>query len=129
MCSAVVFDSAPSKLDPVKPHLDQHARRQPRERRLFQEIHSLGDEGSDSVSALPRPPKPTREPLPPARPNVRDLDRPPANHCGRFAEAYAAGTESNLPHGCYARPAILDLAGDRPGRSRIRDIGCGAGPC
>ena len=44
-----------------------------------------------------------------------------------FAEAYAAETESNLLNGYYARPAILDLAGDVAGR-RILDVGCGAGP-
>ncbi|WP_208870444.1 class I SAM-dependent methyltransferase [Streptomyces griseochromogenes] len=44
-----------------------------------------------------------------------------------FAEAYAAESESNLHNGYYARPAILDLAGDVAGR-RILDVGCGAGP-
>ena len=36
-------------------------------------------------------------------------------------------TEANLINGYYARPAILDLAGDVAGR-RILDAGCGAGP-
>lgn len=44
-----------------------------------------------------------------------------------FAEAYAAETESSLLNGYYARPAVLDLAGDVSGR-RILDVGCGAGP-
>ena len=51
-----------------------------------------------------------------------------ANDYDSFAEAYAAETESNLLNGYYARPAILDLAGDVAGR-RILDVGCGAGPC
>ncbi|WP_319462663.1 class I SAM-dependent methyltransferase [Micromonospora sp. RTP1Z1] len=50
-----------------------------------------------------------------------------ANDYDRFAEAYAAETESNLINGYYTRPAILDLAGDVAGR-RILDVGCGAGP-
>lgn len=44
-----------------------------------------------------------------------------------FAEAYAAETESSLLNAYYARPAVLDLAGDVAGR-RILDVGCGAGP-
>jgi SAM-dependent methyltransferase len=39
----------------------------------------------------------------------------------------AAETEANLINGYYARPAILDLAGDVTGR-RILDAGCGSGP-
>jgi SAM-dependent methyltransferase len=50
-----------------------------------------------------------------------------ANDYDGFAEAYAAETESNLLNGYYARPAVLDLAGDVAGR-RILDVGCGAGP-
>jgi SAM-dependent methyltransferase len=50
-----------------------------------------------------------------------------ANDYDSFAEAYAAETESNLLNGYYARPAILDLAGEVAGR-RILDVGCGAGP-
>jgi ubiquinone/menaquinone biosynthesis C-methylase UbiE len=50
-----------------------------------------------------------------------------ANDYDSFAEAYAAETESNLLNGHYARPAILDLAGNVAGR-RILDAGCGAGP-
>ncbi|MBB5957005.1 ubiquinone/menaquinone biosynthesis C-methylase UbiE [Saccharothrix tamanrassetensis] len=44
-----------------------------------------------------------------------------------FAEAYAAENETSLINAYYARPAILDLAGDVAGR-RILDAGCGAGP-
>jgi SAM-dependent methyltransferase len=50
-----------------------------------------------------------------------------ANDYDRFAEAYAADTEANLINGYYARPAIVDLAGDVAGR-RILDAGCGSGP-
>ena len=50
-----------------------------------------------------------------------------ANDYDSFAGAYAAETESNLLNGYYARPAILDLAGDVTGRG-ILDVGCGAGP-
>ena len=44
-----------------------------------------------------------------------------------FAEAYAAENETSLLNAYYARPAMLDLAGDVAGR-RILDAGCGAGP-
>jgi len=50
-----------------------------------------------------------------------------ANDYDSFADAYEAETESNLVNGYYARPAILDLAGDVAGR-RILDVGCGSGP-
>ena len=50
-----------------------------------------------------------------------------ASDYDRFAEAYAAETESSLVNAYYARPAILSLAGDVVGR-RILDAGCGAGP-
>ncbi len=50
-----------------------------------------------------------------------------ANNYDSFAEAYSAETEANLINGYYARPAILDLAGDVAGR-RILDAGCGSGP-
>jgi SAM-dependent methyltransferase len=53
--------------------------------------------------------------------------RTAATNYDGFAEAYVAETESNLINGYYARPAILDLAGDVAGR-RILDAGCGAGP-
>jgi SAM-dependent methyltransferase len=52
---------------------------------------------------------------------------PGVNDYDSFAEAYAAETEANLINGYYARPAILDLAGDVAGR-RILDVGCGSGP-
>ncbi|MBM7774589.1 ubiquinone/menaquinone biosynthesis C-methylase UbiE [Actinokineospora baliensis] len=44
-----------------------------------------------------------------------------------FAEAYTADNEANLINGYYARPAILNLAGEVTGR-RILDVGCGSGP-
>ncbi|ANZ43556.1 methyltransferase [Lentzea guizhouensis] len=44
-----------------------------------------------------------------------------------FAEAYTAENETSLLNAYYARPAIVDLAGDVAGR-RILDAGCGAGP-
>jgi ubiquinone/menaquinone biosynthesis C-methylase UbiE len=50
-----------------------------------------------------------------------------ANDYDSFAEAYSAETEANLINGYYARPAILDLAGDVAGR-RILDAGCGSAP-
>jgi ubiquinone/menaquinone biosynthesis C-methylase UbiE len=50
-----------------------------------------------------------------------------ANDYDSFAEAYAAETEANLINGYYARPAILDLAGNVAGR-RVLDAGCGSGP-
>jgi SAM-dependent methyltransferase len=50
-----------------------------------------------------------------------------ANDYDSFAEAYTAETEDNLINAYYARPAILDLAGDVAGR-RILDAGCGSGP-
>ncbi|SDD85830.1 class I SAM-dependent methyltransferase [Glycomyces harbinensis] len=54
-------------------------------------------------------------------------DQTPTGDYDGFAEAYAAETESSLLNGYYARPAIVDLAGDVAGR-RILDVGCGAGP-
>lgn len=50
-----------------------------------------------------------------------------ANDYDTFAEAYTAETEANLINGYYARPAILDLAGDVSGR-QVLDAGCGSGP-
>ncbi|MBF6437078.1 methyltransferase domain-containing protein [Nocardia cyriacigeorgica] len=44
-----------------------------------------------------------------------------------FAEGYTAETEDNLINGYYARPAIVDLAGDVTGR-QVLDAGCGSGP-
>ncbi|MCD0446993.1 class I SAM-dependent methyltransferase [Glycomyces sp. A-F 0318] len=54
-------------------------------------------------------------------------DQTPTGDYDAFAEAYAAENESSLLNAYYARPAILDLAGDVAGR-RILDVGCGAGP-
>ena len=51
-------------------------------------------------------------------------DRAVANDYDSFAEAYSAETEANLINGYYARPAILDLAGDVAGR--ILDVGGGS---
>jgi ubiquinone/menaquinone biosynthesis C-methylase UbiE len=45
----------------------------------------------------------------------------------RFAEAYAVENETGLFNAHYARPAVLDLAGEVTGR-RILDVGCGSGP-
>ncbi|CAN7150589.1 class I SAM-dependent methyltransferase [Knoellia sp. LjRoot47] len=44
-----------------------------------------------------------------------------------FAAAYAAENEKGLFNAHYARPAIVDLAGDVAGR-RVLDAGCGSGP-
>lgn len=49
------------------------------------------------------------------------------NDYDRFAEAYSAENERSLVNAYYARPGILDLAGDVTGR-RILDAGCGSGP-
>ena len=49
------------------------------------------------------------------------------NDYDSFAEGYAAENETSLINAYYARPAILNLAGDVAGR-RILDAGCGAGP-
>jgi len=54
-------------------------------------------------------------------------DAPKLNDYDSIAEAYTTETENNLINGYYARPAILDLAGDVAGR-RILDAGCGSGP-
>jgi len=65
----------PSKLDPFKPYLDQHADgAHGAIRRLFQEIKALGYHGSYPVvrDYLARN-SPAREPLPPAPPTVRDV--------------------------------------------------------
>ena len=63
--------------------------------------------------------------VPERSPGSADLSA--VNDYDSFAEAYAAETEANLINGYYARPAILDLAGEVTGR-RILDAGCGAGP-
>jgi len=65
----------PSKLDPFKPYLDQHADGSRGSiRRLFGEIQALGYDGSYPVvrDYLARN-RPAREPLPPAPPTVRDV--------------------------------------------------------
>jgi transposase len=65
----------PSKLDPFKPYLDQHADgARGTIRRLFLEIKALGYDGSYPVvrDYLSRN-SPAREPLPPAPPTVREV--------------------------------------------------------
>ena len=65
----------PSKLDPFKPYLDQQADgARGSIRRLFCEIQALGYDGSYPVvrDYLARS-RPTREPLPPAPPTVREV--------------------------------------------------------
>jgi transposase len=65
----------PSKLDPFKPYLDQHADgARGSIRRLFLQIQALGYDGSYPVvrDYLSRN-SPAREPLPPAPPTVRDV--------------------------------------------------------
>jgi SAM-dependent methyltransferase len=54
----------------------------------------------------------------PANPEENDYDG--------FAEAYTAENETSLINAYYARPAILNLAGDVADR-RILDAGCAAG--
>ncbi|MEV6560314.1 class I SAM-dependent methyltransferase [Nocardia sp. NPDC051756] len=49
------------------------------------------------------------------------------NDYDSFGEGYTAETETNLINGYYARPAIVNLAGEVAGR-RILDAGCGSGP-
>lgn len=44
-----------------------------------------------------------------------------------FAASYEAENVASLLNAFYARPAMVDLAGDVDGR-RILDAGCGAGP-
>ncbi|MFC4061754.1 class I SAM-dependent methyltransferase [Planomonospora corallina] len=78
------------------------------------------------VPDVPEKPEPRRpawvstatQPVDPAA-RVNDYDG--------FAEAYAAETENSFINAYYARPAIMDLAGDVAGR-RILDAGCGSGP-
>jgi SAM-dependent methyltransferase len=48
------------------------------------------------------------------------------NDYDTFGEAYTAENEANLINGYYARPAILNLAGDVAGR-QVLDAGCGSG--
>ncbi|MGK5627454.1 class I SAM-dependent methyltransferase [Streptomyces sp. URMC 123] len=58
---------------------------------------------------------------------TRSADLAQVNDYDSFAEAYSAETECSLVNAYYARPAMLDLAGDVAGR-RILDAGCGSGP-
>ncbi|MGW1840541.1 class I SAM-dependent methyltransferase [Streptomyces sp. BBFR2] len=58
---------------------------------------------------------------------ARSAEPAGVNDYDRFAEAYSADNESNLVNAYYARPAMLDLAGDVTGH-RILDAGCGSGP-
>ncbi|WP_329182830.1 class I SAM-dependent methyltransferase [Actinacidiphila glaucinigra] len=63
---------------------------------------------------------------------ISPVEAPPgpgekASDYDRFAEAYAAENETSLINAYYARPAIVDLAGEVAGR-RILDAGCGVGP-
>ncbi|TBO57559.1 class I SAM-dependent methyltransferase [Streptomyces kasugaensis] len=57
----------------------------------------------------------------------RSADPARVNDYDSFAEAYSADNERSLVNAYYARPAMLDLAGDVAGR-RILDAGCGSGP-
>ncbi|MFK0292489.1 class I SAM-dependent methyltransferase [Streptomyces sp. NPDC090442] len=57
----------------------------------------------------------------------RSADSARVNDYDSFAEAYSADNERSLVNAYYARPAMLDLAGDVAGR-RILDAGCGSGP-
>ena len=50
-----------------------------------------------------------------------------ADHYDSFARSYAAANESGLFNNYYARPAMIELAGDVRGR-RLLDAGCGSGP-
>jgi ubiquinone/menaquinone biosynthesis C-methylase UbiE len=50
-----------------------------------------------------------------------------ADHYDSFAESYAKANETGLFNAYYARPAMIDLAGDVEGR-RMLDAGCGSGP-
>ncbi len=59
--------------------------------------------------------------------SVGAADEAVENDYDSFAEGYTAETETNLINGYYARPAIVDLAGDVAGR-QVLDAGCGSGP-
>jgi SAM-dependent methyltransferase len=58
--------------------------------------------------------------------SARFADGAVANDYDTFGEAYTAENETSLINAYYARPAILDLAGDVVGR-QILDAGCGSG--
>lgn len=49
-----------------------------------------------------------------------------ANDYDSFAEAYSAMNETSLFNAYYAKPGVLDLAGNVAGR-RVLDVGCGSG--
>jgi ubiquinone/menaquinone biosynthesis C-methylase UbiE len=60
-------------------------------------------------------------------PESADLaDTPGISDYDRFAEAYAAASETSLVNAWYERPAMVALAGNVAGR-RILDAGCGSG--
>lgn len=50
-----------------------------------------------------------------------------ADHYDSFAQSYSRSNESGLFNAYYARPAMIELAGDVRGR-RVLDAGCGSGP-
>ncbi|EWT02064.1 methyltransferase [Intrasporangium oryzae NRRL B-24470] len=50
-----------------------------------------------------------------------------ADHYDSFAVSYARANESGLFNKYYARPAMIELAGDVRGH-RVLDAGCGSGP-
>jgi ubiquinone/menaquinone biosynthesis C-methylase UbiE len=56
----------------------------------------------------------------------RTADVAVENDYDSFAEAYTVENETSLINAHYARPAIVNLAGDVAGR-RVLDAGCGAG--
>ena len=49
-----------------------------------------------------------------------------ADHYDSFAQSYSRSNESGLFNAYYARPAMIELAGDVRGR-RVLDAGCGSG--
>ena len=89
-----------------------------------------GTTGGPATPESPAGPADTRAPRSVSW--ISPVEAPPgpgetANDYDRFAEAYAAENQTSLINAYYARPAIVDLAGDVAGR-RILDAGCGAGP-
>ncbi|MFI6924616.1 class I SAM-dependent methyltransferase [Nonomuraea spiralis] len=59
--------------------------------------------------------------------HVETANPSPLNDYDRIAEGYTAENETSLVNAYYARPAMLELAGNVTGR-RILDAGCGSGP-
>ena len=57
----------------------------------------------------------------------RSEDSMKADHYDSFALSYARANDSGLFNRYYARPAMIELAGDVQGR-RVLDAGCGSGP-